>query len=177
MNLSGKHRHVPVRHFKEHDRKRVRRNAVRRRIHRVNGHKFLATYLKQPTFCSHCRDFIWWAYCWVSKMGRLPWSYISCCEIFTICMYLLGDWDVLRRVNCNFLWVLYNYQYGTLCLLSQGTCGKARLPMSRYRKLFIFCIFLWFAVIECAVWYHTELLTWRSHWLAWRFIIIYTYLS
>uniref|UniRef100_A0A674D074 Protein kinase C n=1 Tax=Salmo trutta TaxID=8032 RepID=A0A674D074_SALTR len=35
------------------------RGAVRRRVHQVNGHKFMATYLRQPTYCSHCRDFIW----------------------------------------------------------------------------------------------------------------------
>ncbi|KAK3591279.1 hypothetical protein CHS0354_004327 [Potamilus streckersoni] len=36
-----------------------RRGAMRRRIHQVNGHKFMATMLRQPTFCSLCRDFIW----------------------------------------------------------------------------------------------------------------------
>ncbi|XP_062850956.1 protein kinase C eta type [Trichomycterus rosablanca] len=43
--------------FKEFSRKRQR--AVRRRIHQVNGHKFMSTFLKQPTFCFHCKDFIW----------------------------------------------------------------------------------------------------------------------
>ncbi|CAL1575115.1 unnamed protein product [Knipowitschia caucasica] len=38
---------------------RTRQGAVRRRIHQVNGHKFMSTFLRQPTFCFHCREFIW----------------------------------------------------------------------------------------------------------------------
>lgn len=29
------------------------------RIHQVYGHKFRATLLRQPSFCSHCHKFIW----------------------------------------------------------------------------------------------------------------------
>ncbi|VDP05771.1 unnamed protein product, partial [Soboliphyme baturini] len=38
---------------------RQRRGAMRRRVHQVNDHKFMATILRQPTFCAHCREFIW----------------------------------------------------------------------------------------------------------------------
>lgn len=38
------------------DRRRI---AMRRKVHQIYGHKFMATYFKQPTFCSICREFIW----------------------------------------------------------------------------------------------------------------------
>ncbi|NP_001301086.1 calcium-independent protein kinase C-like [Limulus polyphemus] len=47
------------REFKERPGLNRRRGAMRRRVHQVNGHKFMATILRQPTFCSHCREFIW----------------------------------------------------------------------------------------------------------------------
>ena len=53
-------RPAPKREFKEREAGfRLRRGAMRRRVHQVNGHKFMATILRQPAFCSHCRDFIW----------------------------------------------------------------------------------------------------------------------
>uniref|UniRef100_A0A672GLV5 Protein kinase C n=1 Tax=Salarias fasciatus TaxID=181472 RepID=A0A672GLV5_SALFA len=104
--------------FRQRMRPRKRQGAVRRRVHQVNGHKFMATYLRQPTYCSHCRDFIW------GVLGKQGYQCQVCtcvvhkrCHelIITKCAGMKKQDDTRFSVNVPHKFSIHNFKVLTFC--------------------------------------------------------------
>uniref|UniRef100_A0A8D3C2D5 Protein kinase C n=1 Tax=Scophthalmus maximus TaxID=52904 RepID=A0A8D3C2D5_SCOMX len=107
--------------FRERIGPRRRQGAVRRRVHQVNGHKFMATYLRQPTYCSHCRDFIW------GVLGKQGYQCQVCtCVVHKRCHELIitkcagmkkqeDTPDERFSVNMPHKFSIHNYKVPTFC--------------------------------------------------------------
>ncbi|XP_018322875.1 protein kinase C [Agrilus planipennis] len=108
------------REFKERQGFNRRRGAMRRRVHQVNGHKFMATFLRQPTFCSHCREFIW-------GLGKQGYQCQVCtCVVHKRCHLLVvtkcpgmkdesSSQSARFNVNIPHRFVVHNYKRFTFC--------------------------------------------------------------
>uniref|UniRef100_T1KNI4 Protein kinase C n=1 Tax=Tetranychus urticae TaxID=32264 RepID=T1KNI4_TETUR len=100
-----------------------RNQRIRRRVHQINEHKFMATYHPQPTFCSHCREFIWGI---IGKQGYQ--CQVCTCVVHKRCHEFVvtkcpGSKDktafevVESRFNINVphRFVIHNYKRPTFC--------------------------------------------------------------
>ncbi|XP_053201503.1 calcium-independent protein kinase C-like [Panonychus citri] len=108
--------------FKERAGFNRRRGAMRRRVHQVNEHKFMATFHPQPTFCSHCREFIWG----IGKQGYQ--CQVCTCVVHKRCHEFVvtkcpgskdksADESSESRFNINVphRFVVHNYKRPTFC--------------------------------------------------------------
>uniref|UniRef100_A0A673AYM6 Protein kinase C n=1 Tax=Sphaeramia orbicularis TaxID=375764 RepID=A0A673AYM6_9TELE len=121
IDLSGSSTEGKTTMFRERIGPRRRQGAVRRRVHQVNGHKFMATYLRQPTYCSHCRDFIW------GVLGKQGYQCQVCtcvvhkrCHelIITKCAGMKKQEDTPEErfsVNMPHKFSIHNYKVPTFC--------------------------------------------------------------
>ncbi|CAM4856216.1 unnamed protein product [Rotaria socialis] len=110
------------RHFKRNKQAFAqRRFAVVRRVYEINGHKFMATFFRQPTFCSICSEFIWGIFrtqgyqcqvctCVIHKRCRA--SVVTTCPGIRTCF----EYREKRfRINVPHRFVAHTYRLFTFC--------------------------------------------------------------
>ncbi|XP_077477104.1 protein kinase C eta type isoform X1 [Stigmatopora argus] len=104
---------------------RRRQGAVRRKVHQVNGHKFMSTFLRQPTFCFHCKDFIWGVF---GKQGYQ--CQVCTCvvhkrchqQVVTVCPRMKRSESICSgfSINLPHQFNIHNYKTPTFC----NHCGS-----------------------------------------------------
>ncbi|KAM9435265.1 protein kinase C, eta, b [Clarias gariepinus] len=106
---------------------RKRQRALRRKVHQVNGHKFMATFLRQPTFCCHCKNFIWGVF---GKQGYQ--CQVCTCVVHKKCHHLVvTECPKLKKkenegtsqgfsINIPHRFHMHNYKVPTYC----NHCGS-----------------------------------------------------
>ncbi|XP_053098029.1 protein kinase C, eta, b isoform X2 [Pangasianodon hypophthalmus] len=106
---------------------RKRQRALRRKVHQVNGHKFMATFLRQPTFCCHCKNFIWGVF---GKQGYQ--CQVCTCVVHKKCHHLVvSECPKMKKtasegpsqgfsINIPHRFHVHNYKVPTYC----NHCGS-----------------------------------------------------